>query len=220
MATHHISELLPTVIGNKELQKHESTERKTGDELALEKAISSPLICKSDMAGIANVLKLVMVKIGLRSQNWPTEEEKVVLIDHILTNFPGNRVEEIRLAFELAIAGKLDLREDEINCYENFSCIYVSKILNAYRRWALATYDQIKEPPPDQRIFSQEELEDGQREDAERQYQQLLRGQEIKFAEANRAILEKDGLIRDNERVIDFYSRKIDENAAHIYTRK
>lgn len=91
-----------------------------------------------------------MVKVGLRAKNWPTDEEKVILLDHIFENYGGNRVDEIKLAFDLAIAGKLDLDYKDVVCYENFSCLYFSTIMNAYRQWAVLQNQQIqkKELPP------------------------------------------------------------------------
>lgn len=82
-----------------------------------------------------------MMKVGLREQNWPTDEETAVLIQHIESNYGGHTVEELRLAFDMAIAGKLDV--DPV-CYENFSCLYFSKIMGVYREWAVEEYKQVE----------------------------------------------------------------------------
>lgn len=84
---------------------------------------------------------MVMVKIGLRSLNWPADEEKIILIQHIRENFGGHHLAEINLAFDMAIAGSLDA---EANCYENFSCLYFSGIMNAYRKWSREEYRNVK----------------------------------------------------------------------------
>lgn len=91
---------------------------------------------------IKQVLRLIMMKLGLRSHNIPTDEEKFVLISHIIENFGGHTCEEIKLAFELAMAGRLDIKD--INCYENFSCAYFSKIMSAYRDWAAEEYKYVR----------------------------------------------------------------------------
>lgn len=70
-----------------------------------------------------------------------------------------------------------------------------------------------------QKIFTYEELEDGQREDAERQYQFLLRGYNPKGLEINKAILQKDGLLKEGESVMDFFMRKMNDGAANIYRK-
>lgn len=74
-----------------------------------------------------------MVKVGLRAANWPNDFEKQILVQHIFQNFGGNRLDEIRLAFDMAIIGSLDV---DANCYENFSCLYFSNVMYAYREWA------------------------------------------------------------------------------------
>lgn len=94
---------------------------------------------------LKEVLRLVFVKVGLRAANFPKDEEKAVLHAHILSNYGNHKASEILLAFEMAMDGKLDA---EINHYENFSCLYFSQIMNAYRKWAADAYRQnVKETP-------------------------------------------------------------------------
>lgn len=206
-------------MANLEPAKPELPKQKSGEESSLVKAISSPLIAHSDADQISQVLRLVMVKIGLRAQNWPGGEEKVVLLDHVVQNYGGNRVEEIRLAFEMAMAGKLDI--ETVNCFENFSCSYFSGIMNAYRKWSSQAYKTLPtEQPKEQKIFTDEENEDSQREDVERQYQLFLRRYNLIGVELNKPILEKDGLIEKSETVIDFFTRKVVSGAVNIYVRK
>ena len=216
----HISKYLPAVV-NSEPVKQELTRPRIGEDNALVKAILSPMIAKSSVEDISQALRLVMVKVGLRAQNWPSEEEKIVLINHIVENFGGNKVDEIRLAFDMAIAGKLEFGKDEsIIPYENFSCLYFSSVMNAYRKWSSVAFQSLpSEQPIFQRLFTQEELEDGKREDAERLYQMFLRGFAIKSPEACRDILVKDGLIGDGVRVVDFLTQKMNDGATNIYVK-
>lgn len=81
-------------------------------------------------------LRLIMVKVGLRGQNFPNETEKNILLAHILKYYGNHTPAEIVLAFDLAITRELDLPDSEVHCYESFSCEYFSKIMDAYRRWA------------------------------------------------------------------------------------
>jgi hypothetical protein len=74
-----------------------------------------------------------MVLVGLRGNNMPTEEEKFVLLNFIRSNFGNLTPEEIKLAFELAVSGKLGI---DAKCYENFSCEYFGRIMNAYIEYA------------------------------------------------------------------------------------
>lgn len=96
-------------------------------------------------------LRLAIVKLGLRAQNFPNEMEKLVLYEHLKENFGGNHLSEIYLAFKMAIAGSLtEINTDgkevplDANCYENFSCLYVSKILTAYRNWSAQEYRELE----------------------------------------------------------------------------
>lgn len=85
-----------------------------------------------------------MLKVGLRGQNFPKGLTKSMLLDHVFRNYGNHTPDEIRLAFNMAVAGKLNLPESEVNCYENFSCLYFSKIMNSYRIWAEQVYEQNK----------------------------------------------------------------------------
>lgn len=196
------------------------TKPKIGEENKLAIALQSNLIRVAVLDDIRESLRLVMVKIGLRAQNWPNDLEKLVLFEHIRENFGGNTVEEIKLAFEMAMAGKLDLPIEDVKCYENFSCAYFSLIMTSYQRWSSQAYRQIEKPVNvETKIFSQEELDNSAREDAERQYQMFLRGYALKGLEINKCILEHDGLLKEGESVIQFFNRKSDNGSTNIYTR-
>ena len=84
-----------------------------------------------------------MLKVGVRGANLPGREETAILLEHIVKNYGNHTPDEIKLAFDLAITGKL---ECEATCYENFSCLYFSKIMNAYREWAREEFKTL--PPP------------------------------------------------------------------------
>lgn len=127
----------------------------TGEHDYFTNALNENAIIKSTIEQISGVLKLAMLKVGLREKNLPAKEEKQVLIDHILSHYGNHTPAEIKLAFDLAVAGKLEDRNArgepidlEVNCYENFSCLYFSKVMNAYRRWARDTYSQLKKDEP------------------------------------------------------------------------
>jgi len=85
-------------------------------------------------------LRESMLLVGIRSANMPNQMEFDVLKNFIQNNYGGHTVAEIRLAFEMAITGKLGV---ESNCFENFSCQYVSGIMNAYRKWASQEIKQL-----------------------------------------------------------------------------
>lgn len=82
---------------------------------------------------IKQVLRLAMLMVGLRGANMPTDEEKYVLLAFIKSNYGNQTPEEIAIAFEMAVAGKLNT---DCKCYENFSCEYFGRIMNAYIEYA------------------------------------------------------------------------------------
>lgn len=123
----------------------------SGEEERFLVSLDGSKIFATPVDELKETLRLVMVKIGLRAQNWPSDEEKAVLISHIITQFGNHTRQEILLAFDMAIAGKLVDADDEpvsANCYENFSCLYFSRIMNAYRLWASEVYKQHKKDEP------------------------------------------------------------------------
>lgn len=132
------------VLQSSEPAPLELTRPKNGESEHFISALQNKKIVHREVEELKEALRYAMVKIGLRSQNWPSEEEKGVLLNHIVTNYGGHTVEEIKLAFDMAITGKLNV---EVNCYENFSCLYFSNIMVAYRIWAVEEYKQIPEPP-------------------------------------------------------------------------
>lgn len=154
MEPQHISKnLIPlTETDSKELRKIESTPQKTGDEKLFVNSLKTPQVIQRPIEDLKEVLRLVMVKLGIRAHNWPAEQEKDLLIKHIVDNFGGHTHEEIKLAFDLAMAGKLNPPDDPkfAECFENFSCAYFSKIMSAYRVWAAKTYKAVvKEKVPE-----------------------------------------------------------------------
>lgn len=100
---------------------------------AVAEALKSELIRDCDIETVAQQLRYAMLLAGIRAANMPVEEEKVVLINWIIREFGGHRVEEIRVAFSIAFAGELGI---DTCAYENFSCQYFGRIFQAYREWA------------------------------------------------------------------------------------
>lgn len=108
-----------------------------GDEQELGIAIQEDkIIHLKNLEPLKEVLRLAMVMVGLRQQNFPEGVEKELLLRFIIENYGGHTPSEIKLAFTMAINGKLGLETKEVVCYENFSVLYFSSIMNAYRTWA------------------------------------------------------------------------------------
>jgi hypothetical protein len=72
--------------------------------------------------------------IGLRPQHFPTKEEDVFLFKYIRNKYGKHSIDELYLAFDLAINNKLDI--DDYKVYDQFSIEYLVRIMNAYRRYS------------------------------------------------------------------------------------
>jgi hypothetical protein len=101
----------------------------SGSTVTILKAQSKIPVRARSQEDLKEVLRYCMVLVGLRGANMPTDEEKFVLLNFIRDNFGNQTPEEIRLAFEYAIAGKFEI---DAKCYENFSCEYFGRIVKAY----------------------------------------------------------------------------------------
>lgn len=102
----------------------------------------SVLIRDSTSEELSDVLKIVMIKVGIRAKNLPEPEEALILKDHIIRNYGNMPLLSIRAAWELLIDGKIQGPEH----FENFSCHYFSKVMNAYKAWENKVYRDIPVP--------------------------------------------------------------------------
>ena len=84
----------------------------------------------TDQESIKMSLRYIFTLVGLRSENLPSELQKMVLVEFIESEFAWITPEEMKLAFRMAVAGQLDV---ETNHYQNFSSLYFATIANAYR---------------------------------------------------------------------------------------
>lgn len=96
-------------------------------------AITGNRIDQVEPIRIREVVGMILVKLGIREHNLPTGLEMEVLVNHIHDNYGRFTIEEVKLAFDLAIMNKLDC---DANPYEVVSCRYVSVVMEAYRVWA------------------------------------------------------------------------------------
>lgn len=171
-------------------------------------------------ADVSVVLKYVMIKVGLRAQNFPSKEEKAVIVDHIYQNYPGNTIGELRLAFDMAIVGDLNLKQEDAKCYENFSCAYISTIMNAYLEWAKEEFKQtVKEEPPPMKILNDFELDNLRRQWTEEFYQRLKAGAVENIPQYCQEILSKDGFIGEGETIVGFFVRVLGEKRKALYEK-
>lgn len=90
--------------------------------------------------------------IGLRAEQIPADEEKGFLIQYIAENYGGHTADEIKLAFKMAIQGKLKLEYKDVKCYGIFSPMYFTGIMDAYREWAKEQAEKLLRHEPERVI--------------------------------------------------------------------
>lgn len=173
---------------------------------------------------LKEVLRMICIKIGIRAKNIPVEEEKEVLCQYIVRNYSTYTIAELSFAFELAVSGKLILEDGySVNCYENFSCLYLSGIMNAYRDWARTAYKGIVQAIPEepQRIYTDTEILNQRRAEIEDAFQAMKDGRypiiHIYFEE----VLRWDGLLKEGVTVSDFFVKVLGSpQITNLYVRE
>ena len=101
----------------------------------------SPITLKENLAYIFTLLGFT---------KYPDTQEMIVIEDFIRTSYPLFTIEEFRLAFKMAVQGKLDCSTEH---YEKFSPKFIGQVMSAYTKKALEVRKMIKpiineiEPP-------------------------------------------------------------------------
>lgn len=98
-----------------------------------EKVLSGKLIHESSEDELKTKLKVIYTMVGLRPQHFPEDEEKAFLHTYIYQKYANKTLNELVLAFDLAIQGQLNI--EDVKVYDQFSCEYLAKIMNGYREW-------------------------------------------------------------------------------------
>ena len=145
----------------------------------------SPITLKENLAYIFTLLGFT---------KYPDTQEMIVIEDFIRTSYPLFTIEEFRLAFKMAVQGKLDCSTEH---YEKFSPKFIGQIMAAYKKKALEVRKMIKpivneiEPPKltDEQIvsFTQKEWLESAKNDfnkvfnADKVFAILLKQGKLKF---------------------------------------
>lgn len=142
----HISNQLALIPNQEPVKQDLQPQKNTEQEEKFVQAIEQGKPIKvCPLEELKKVLRMIFVKVGLRAANFPKAQEKEVLHHHIVSNYGGHTAKEILLAFEMGMQGKLENLKGEVldmAHYENFSCLYFSTVMNAYRQWAKVAANQ------------------------------------------------------------------------------
>ena len=166
-----------------------------GDKLNL----ISPVTLRENLAYIFTLIGLTRL---------PDTTELEVIEDYIRTTYPYFTIQEMRIAFKMAVQGKFDCN---IEHYEKFSPKYISGIMNAYKSKANQVRKNIP-PPPEQPVkqltdkeivdFTKEDWLNGTREDfnrvfnADKVFKILLKQGKLTFTQDQ--ILQTINVVRED----------------------
>ena len=77
--------------------------------------------------------------LGLRGDRLPTNPELQYMVNMLKEDYGNLPIGELDLAFELMVKGKLD---ENPETYQNFSVLYLTRMLSAYARFVVANYQE------------------------------------------------------------------------------
>ena len=113
----------------------------------------------NDLINLSKCLQGCAFDVGIKD---PIEESNLVRItEFIQRNYLDLSIEQISLAFEMALTGKLDLDQNDLEHYQQFSMLYISKILNSFKELQTIKIKdhQLTKPEPAKKIIMETEKE-------------------------------------------------------------
>jgi hypothetical protein len=114
------------------------------EELDLEKfklSRTSQSIASLSTALVIDELINGMQKLGIKADKMPNNADMLMMYKSIMEEYPNIKIGEISLAFDLAAKGKLDI---DAETYQNFSMLYLHRILRAFARYGMQKLNEIK----------------------------------------------------------------------------
>lgn len=101
----------------------------------VDKVLSGKMVQNATEQEFSEKMKVIYLMIGLRPHHFPADEEKSFLHNYIFQKYGNKTLNELVLAFDLAIQGQLEV--DDVKVYDQFTCEYFAKIMTGYRQWLM-----------------------------------------------------------------------------------
>lgn len=111
----------------------------------IKRAANGELLHNVTDSQLAKTLSMIYFLIGLRPKHFPTVQEDKIIFNYIRERYGKRTLDELYLAFDLAINEKLDV--DDVRVYDQFSIQYLSKIMNGYHRYAFNILRKVATAP-------------------------------------------------------------------------
>ena len=90
---------------------------------------------------ISPIIAKGLMLLGIKGEKLPTQVEIEYMVKMLQEDYKNLPIGELDLAFELMAKNKLD---ENAETYQNFSVLYLSKMLGAYARYVRANYEEQK----------------------------------------------------------------------------
>jgi hypothetical protein len=90
-------------------------------------------LADSSTKDIFDILTKAMILLGIKGDRLPSEFEMDYMAKMVKVDYANLPIGEFELAFDLMIKDKLD---ENPETYQNFSALYLSRLMSSYARWA------------------------------------------------------------------------------------
>jgi hypothetical protein len=91
---------------------------------------------------VLEVIAKGLMILGIKGDKVPTKPEITYMIDMLQKDYGNLPIGELDLAFELMAKNKLD---ENAETYQNFSVLYLSRMMSSYARYVRANYQEPKQ---------------------------------------------------------------------------
>ena len=112
-----------------------------------QKARLTNKIKDTSITQIIEVLNKGYIKLGIKGDKAPDNIETQLIVNELRTYYIGLKIEELELAFSLASRDLLDISSET---YQNFSVLYLNRMIASYLRWARTKIKDMPEEKPKQ----------------------------------------------------------------------
>ena len=102
-------------------------------------------LADSSTKDIFDILTKAMILLGIKGDRLPSEFEMDYMAKMVKVDYANLPIGEFELAFDLMIKDKLD---ENPETYQNFSALYLSRLMSSYARWAYKYQSEIKPEQP------------------------------------------------------------------------
>lgn len=124
------------------------------------KILTAKKIGESTTPELAGTLVKIYILIGLKKSCYPSEIENKMIVNYLLTHYAQKSMDELYLAFDLAVQHKLDY---ELKVYDSFTIPMIVGVMNGYKKWAYNEVQKFHKPialPPIVKVTHEEKIKE------------------------------------------------------------